>query len=340
MLLLFCMALCLIETGCNPPPRPQFDLPKSEPLNSESARYEATVQQQNDAGDVVPLSKLVLPWETWHAYFIQGKKVGFIHVGNRMDDENLEKQVLTTIDESLILRRGDTQFVQTLRQKGWERRDGSLIAFSAETKMGPSISRYRGDVRGDQLVITSSRVDGNRTMPWKSYYRGLTAVQQSLLAKPLQLKQTRRFRELMPVYYQMALVELNCKNRASITTMDDNVHDALEIDLTISVEGQTILSSTIWTDDQGQLLKSYTPAVDLTSIACSKQQAEEPFNAEVDALSVLAIPVTGSLNAPTETQTTEFILRPKKAVSAEQPNDLIEPQAGQWFRLIPMAKFD
>ncbi len=161
--------------------------------------------------------------------------------------------------------------------------------------------------------MTSSREDGNRTLPWKSYYRGLTAVQQSLLAKPLQLKQTRRFRELMPVYYQMALVEMNCKNRASITTLDDKVHDALEIDLAISVEGQTVLSSTIWTDDQGKLLKSYTPSVDLTSIACSKQQAEEPFNAEVDALSVLAIPVTGRLDDPTTLQTTEFLLRPKKS---------------------------
>ncbi len=321
-------------TGCNPPPRPQFDRPKSEQLNSESARYEATVQQQNDAGDVVPLSKLPLPWETWHAYFIQGKKVGFIHVGNRMDDESLDKQVLTTIDESLLLRRGDTQFVQVLRQKGWERRDGSLIAFSAETKIGPTISRYRGDVRGEQLTITSSRADGNRTLPWKSYYRGLTAVQQSLLAKPLQLKQSRRFRELMPVYYQVALVELNCKHRASITTLDDKVHDALEIDLTMSVEGQTILSSTIWTDEQGNLLKSYTPAVDLTAIACSKQQAEEPFHAEVDALSVLAIPVTGRLQDSTAAQTTEFILRPKKAVSTEQSDPWISPQPGQWVNTL------
>ncbi len=331
-LALSCGLFGLLLTGCSPPPRPSFDSPKDAQPSPDALRAEAAIELQQDAGDIVPLTTLPLPWESWHAYYIRGNKVGFIHVTNRIDSPDLEKQLKTTIHESLRLRRGDTQFIQSVKQQGWEKLDGSLISFNAESKIGPSVSRYRGEVKGDQLVITSSRSLGNRNLPWKPYYRGLTAVQQSLLAKPLQLNQTRRFRELMPVYYQVALVELSCQNRASITTLDDKVHDALEIDLTISVEGQSLLTSTLWTDDQGRLLKSYTPAADLTAIACTREQALEPFRATVDAMSVLALPVTGVLEQPAKATTTSFLLRPKKAAADAQSVEAIQPSAGQWVK--------
>ncbi len=85
-----------------PPPRPDFGRLESNQSNSEAARYNSdgrATERRRRCGAPQQTSIAV---ETWHAYFIQGKKVGFIHVSNRIDDENLDKQVLTTIDESLM----------------------------------------------------------------------------------------------------------------------------------------------------------------------------------------------------------------------------------------------
>lgn len=309
-------------------------------ISAASVRKETEIDSSSqvpadEIGDRISFAELVLPWESWHSYFVAGERIGHIHVRSEIDAEGGSDNVLTTVVDQLIMRRGPSTLKQTLIQTCIEARDGSLVSFNADLRVGPARTRFVGRTNTDSLAVETIRGTTRQSekMPWSPQYRGLAAIQQTLLAMPIKLSETRHIKMLVPMYYRMATVELNCRNRASISTMDGVVHDALEVDVRMVIGAADSIESTIWVGEQGELLKSYTSSIDLISIRTTKEDAENAVaNPTNDLLALTSIAVTGKLEKPLETYRAGYVLKPRSVEGKEKVGISIEPQIGQWFR--------
>jgi hypothetical protein len=323
----------LVFVGCEPPPRPEFShisKPDQTTQNTTVPHLEEVV----DAGDAIAFKQLRLPWETWHTYFIGGQRIGFMHVRSEMDTEGDGENIRTTIEDQLTLRRGSSTLVQSLKQSSIETADGALVRFDADLRVGPLRTRFEGQANNDSLNVTTIR-GTTRTaekLPWSPRYYGIAAVQQSLLAKPIQLNESRRIQLLIPLHNRQGTVDLKCNNRASISTMDGKVHDALEVDVKTIVADGSPLESTIWVDNSGLLLKSYTPSLDLMAILSPKDYSLKAAANPSDLFSLTSISVAGTLSNPDQAYRVGFLLKPKPLADNSKAELAVEPQPGQWFR--------
>jgi len=334
----FLIAVCgLLVAGCNPPPRPSF---KEISIEDEAAKALASEPKAlpEEPFDPIDLNAVVLPWETWHSYFMGNKPVGFIHVQSNVDEEGGTGNVRTTIVDQLTLRRGTTTLVQSLRQSSLEAPQAGLVSFTADLRIGTARTVFDGQVAAESLSISMTRGSEkvNGSVPWSNLFGGLAAVQQSLLAKPMKQNEKRRLKLLIPVQYQLGTVELDCSNRASISTMEGKVFNALEISVKTLAGSNEPLESMIWTDDNGNVLKTYTPAVDLSAIRSTREAAEAAVRMPPDLFSVVSVEVKGNITTPNETYRAGFVLKPRYKAEelASDPSKKLslEPQSGQWFR--------
>lgn len=329
----------MLLAGCSPPPRPTFE----EVSLADSPKRNQSPTQLNplnqDLGDPIVLKSVELPWETWHSYFMSNKPIGYIHVKSEVDAENGTETIRTTILDQLTLRRGTSTLVQSLRQTSVEDREGGQVSFDADLRVGPVRTQYEGRYSLDTLTTSMLRGTERQTgaLPWSKSFGGLAAVQQSLLAKPMSLNETRRLKLLLPVQYQLGTVELNCRNRASISVMDGTVVSALEIDVkTIMGNGESI-ESTVWIDEKGDLLKTYVPSLDLSAIKSTQEIAEAAVKATADLFSVVSVDVKGNFSKPGDAYQTNFVIKPKSKGGKTQPgiestSITLEPQHSQWFQ--------
>ncbi len=325
-----------LPIGCNPPPRPGLaEISIASRPSPDDISPSASVHSAEDQ-DGAPIShaKLTLPWETWHVYFMGGKRIGYIHVSSMLDEESGRENVRTTIVDQLTTRRGSSSFVQSLQQVNLAGLDGSLVSFNADLRVGPMRTRFAGRASIDSIALSTIRGIERKsdTIPWSNRYHGFAGVQQSLLADPIKLNDTRRLKVLIPIHNRVGTVDLKCVQRASISTMDGKVHDALEIDVLTTIGDGTSIESTVWVDELGNLLKSYTPSLDLAAILSPQGYALEAISTSVDLLSQTAISITGSLSDPQSTYRAGYLLKPKLDRNGNPLELTIEPQVGQWFR--------
>lgn len=341
-LVLFSCA-ALIVSGCNPPPRPQFGETMAVPEATEPSGFTASTSAEAAASNPSDASSsdassakrdLALPWETWHTYFVGGKKVGYVHVKSERDDTGDQPQVLTTLEEQMALRRGTSVLLQAIRQTSVEGFDGSVRSFEAELRVGPTRTRFVGQTSPGSLKVETIRGTerGADTLEWSESIRGVAGIQQSLLEKPIRVNEQRRLRVLAPIKNRVRDVELACRNIASISTLDGEVHDAYEVDVRMTVGGGEPLESTIWVDDDGRLLKSYTPSIDLVSIRSSREDANHVSEDASKRRLMTAIDIQGRLTEPAKAFRAGYVIRPKKGVDPQ--SFTFKPQVGQWFRQI------
>jgi len=329
--------VCALIAGCNPPPRPSL------PEISSAAKFDdvredlATMKAAEDSHQAIVLSRSRLPWETWHTYFIGNRPVGFIHILSENDGEMGTDHIRTSITDHLVVRRGPSTLVQTLQQVIIESRTKGLISFTSDLRVGPVQTLFEGQVSGDTLTTSMTRGKEKQTesVPWKQTYGGLAAIQQSFLLDPIKIGESRRLKLLTPVQYRMGVVEMKCQHQASIATMEETFQNANEVNIVTLMDDGKSIESVAWIDKQGNMLKSYTPSLDLSAIRSNKTLAEAAIQDPVDVFSVLAVDVIGNLTDPAKAFRVGYLLKPKTPISTTQDDpqkNALTPQPGQWFR--------
>jgi transglutaminase-like putative cysteine protease len=333
MRLLGAAFLSLGFIGCNPPPRPLLSEIGVTDENQLAEKESLAPSQPGVAhSDAVSFRSIELPWESWHVYFVGGRKVGYIHLKSEIDPEGNDKNVHTSVEERMLLPRGTSSIVQVLNQKNIETRDGNCLSFESDLQVGPSTLKSAGRVNVDELIVNTER-GGQRvstTAPWAERVGGAAAIAQTLLAKPMTLKEERRVRLLVPIQNRMATAELKCLHRASIANYSGQVHDTVEIEAMVGQEDEESTLTTLWIDAKGQLVKSHIASSDLIAIRSTRQEAEKIWDS-LEGVSYLAsISATGSLSNPSKAHRVGYLLKPKSDVNSA--NFGIQPQIGQYFR--------
>jgi hypothetical protein len=324
------LATVAMVAGCSPPPRPVLGKNRAE-ISGETL---LDPRVDDVAGGVAENKPFTQPWQTWQAYYIGGQHVGYSHVNVALQSDEADSLVSVTLEDQLAIRRGPSTVLQRLDQTSLETRDGELVSFSAELRIGPALTRYSGTVEGDTLnvVMTRGTRKSSRSVPWKSSYRGPAGLQQSLLSTPIDRGQQRRLQSLLPIRFDVATFELDCRHIAAIAMPDGTVRQAREVEISLKMENSPPINTVLWTDAQGNVIKTLTPALDLVAFDSTREAATGGIVPSDDILSATAIEIDGTLEKPQQTKTATFRITPRSGVTESSERPAFAAHPGQWIK--------
>ncbi|MEZ6086439.1 MAG: transglutaminase domain-containing protein [Pirellulaceae bacterium] len=234
--------------------------------------------------------------EYWEAYLVGREQVGFSCTKLEAFGER-DEFLRYTMEEQLRVRRGEQVSRQWLKQTSLETIDGIFQQFESELSADGSIVLSQGKIGYEQLPIVVQRDGQSQTtmVPWTSKYHGPFGIQQSLLAEPMKPKQDRWLHALLPLQHQVGTIHLHSTDVINVAMMQGESQKLLEIECKIEVDGRPILDRLLWTNDDGEILKSYTPVIDFTSVRVDRETATQFAEPQNDLLAATVIDVgTGS----------------------------------------------
>lgn len=235
--------------------------------------------------------------EYWEAYLVGREQVGFSRTkieafGDRSDF------LRCTMEEELQIRRGEQISRQWLKQTSLETTDGIFQQFESEMSADGSIVLSEGKVGYEQLSIVAYREGQSQTMmvPWNPKYYGPFGIQQSLRTKPMVAQQDRWLHALLPLQNMVGTIHLRSTDVINVAMLEGDSQKLLEIECTIQVDGRSILERLLWTDTDGEILKTYTPAIDFTTVRADRETATKFSEPKTDLLAATIINVQTGLS--------------------------------------------
>jgi transglutaminase-like putative cysteine protease len=258
--------------------------------------------------------------------------VGYAHVVAESVGKALSSDVRYSLENRLYVNQGGSRFLQRLAQTSTETSNGRLKGFESVLQVGPAVTRFEGTINAGNLEVETIRGSSRttRTIPWQSSYRGLVALEQSLRQNPMNQKgQRRALQMLLPGQYELATARLRCRGVASVPLIDGQLAELLEIHCEIEIEGSQPSYSTMWTSDDGRIVRSFSPGLDLVSYRTDEDTATN--FASNDSV-VASIAVGGGIKQPREAKRVAYRISPTSAAKQSQTPIEIDPAPGQYIR--------
>ncbi|WP_218934542.1 transglutaminase-like domain-containing protein [Rosistilla ulvae] len=242
---------------------------------------------------VEPPAKIVdRDLERWDAYLVGREQVGF-SVTKVEPVGGGDAYVRYSMEEQLKIRRGKQVVQQWLKQTSLESVSGVFQEFESELSRGGEIVISRGAVGYNQMNVTVRRGEQKEThaIPWDAKYRGPFATQQSLRANPMKSGEERLLQSLLPVQNVVGTIRLKATDVINVAMLTGDSQKLLEIESTVKVDDRIVLTQLLWANDQGEVLKTYTPALDFATYRTDRDTATKVGTPKNDLLSATAIRV-------------------------------------------------
>jgi Transglutaminase-like superfamily len=226
--------------------------------------------------------------EHWYAVYTGGVRVGHQHNLIRQQQEegrsvvHAEQQLSTSMD-----RQGE-RFDMDLTLRSVELPDGQLLQFDIGGKLGSDTIQLSGRVADGRLQIEGR---SPAAIPWDPKTGGFLAIEQSLQRQPMRPGEKRTLAKLewALVTVAVANVELAAGNYEQVRIRDADV-ELLPIASTEVIGGARV-TSTLWTDEQGRIVKAVSLAAQQELVQCAKTEALKPLERRFDAGRTLSVPV-------------------------------------------------
>ncbi len=324
------VALALIVIGCDIPSRPPL-----KPVTPE--QDDATQAELDDVIVESPGASFPGNWETWEAYFVRGKHVGYSHIVAEKTRRNALDMKLPDVryqvDNYLKIHRGPTTLIQRLNQVSTETDAGQLIEYQTNLLIGPLRTRHTGSVADGKLSVETVRGKErtSATLDWLPENRGLLAVEQSLRRKPIGLGDRRTLKMLVPVENLVATVSMQCDIEASVPMMNGKSEKLLEIHCE-SVADESINRWVIWANAEGSIRRTYWPGYDMITFRTDQSSATEGLNRPEDQVRLVSFAVEGDLDKHENAKRVAYQLTPTKSnLRSPEPFEL-GPAPQQYIR--------
>ena len=219
--------------------------------------------------------------DDWMALYIQGQKAGCAHAQTVKRETETGPVYVSTIYEKVSLARGSTQVTIAVTDEITEDKAGRLLSFSQEVDQGLARMVTRGEVQGDQMVLSTTAADRTQSQTVKAP-RGLCpwAVERVSHARgyvPGTTYSLPVFSTQAPTQEVVLTVRIGQKEPVQVFEVTKWLH-AAEGELSILPGVKTIE----WIDDDGQVWLARTKMAILFDIELrrvSKDVALQPWDA-------------------------------------------------------------
>ncbi len=233
--------------------------------------------------------------DRWDVITIQGQRVGFSHTRRIAIQQAGRRLEQTEMMVSIKMKRLGQPVAMKTEIQSVETPEGELLRTRSRLVLGPVPVEAVGHVAADQLQlqIRSLGKTTTTTLAWSPEYRGFFGMEQSLRADPLQPGQRRQLKALVPLFHQLADVELVAEDFEETEMLNGRPQRLLKIGAVTKL-GLVDLRSTVWTDPQGEVLKMLEPSLQQVTFRATRQVALENTEAmELDLVADTLIPVAG-----------------------------------------------
>ncbi len=235
----------------------------------------------------------------WDALYIGDAKVGQSHFFGEEKEGQLHLRTTSTME----IKRFGQKVAIHLTYASVETPQGKLLSFSSEMNAGPQTTKVGGVVEGEQISLQTTTVGKTTSsqLDWKPEWRGFFATEASLRRKPMQPGETRTMRALLPVFTQVADVSLRAVRRERTPLLQEE-RELLRIESSVKIAGNSI-DTTLWTDKNGEVLKSYSAGIEQYSYRVSEAVAlAASSNESFDLGNFSIVPVKKQLDEPHATR--------------------------------------
>lgn len=259
--------------------------------------------------------------ETWHAVFVRGAQLGYLHtIDQPIAPEGVKRWQQTSDLHIGAIRYGDPSQMEA-ETVSWLDEHGQLVAFDSRLQLGGSPQRFSGRVVADELVLETGNGAQRRTstIAWRKDYGGFDAVQQSLRMRPMQPGEIRRVVSLEPIIFQVGRQELTARQLES-TPLLEGPRELLRIDCVLHLPEAQPIPSVLWTDAAGEILKLHTPGVEQLAYRTTRERALAASSSpQLD----LGTSTLIRLNAPIEHPHSTKLVRYRVELADGNPADVI-----------------
>ncbi len=211
--------------------------------------------------------------EEWDVYYVGGAKLGYGYTRWQAVPNHPELIAAEGLLRISVKRFGEDSTSEA-RMSVVETAAGEVRSFASNSRLGPAPNITRGQANGRTMVVTieSGGTTRQSVMPWPRETTGYFGLEESLRGKPMQPGETRTVSTLMPILNQIASVELRALKTES-TALLAGSRDLLRIESTTKLPAAQPIEGVLWTDDQGNTLKSLSAALDQISYRTTKEFA-------------------------------------------------------------------
>lgn len=256
--------------------------PKPKPVKTEDSSADSRVdvdQTMADKRSVTQPSSRVddankpwisadqLPREIWEVQYIGNNPIGYMHRKvsvSKSSEFEIEAESRTTV--SL---KGEP-LVQRFKINTTETDTGALRRIEGSIEIGDNKQTFEGNVNSIDGKMTLKGVNNGQATPvltigWNPDYRGPFAVDQSMLRRPLEPKETRKLKYFDPILGKVVEGKLKAADDFFKTpTMFVGSRDLLEVS-NISTVGNETMQALLWVDEKGEGYKSIMQSADIRS---------------------------------------------------------------------------
>lgn len=285
-------SICLLLSSCHQAAGPAVEVATQGTVT----KIDSAATEKN--GDLIE--------ETWDAYSMQGVRVGYAHTTVSKTEENGQSLILTKSQIHLSFTRSGQTIVQEMTMTSCDTADGRLVRF--ESRMNASVGDVVsiGAVRGNELGIDTTTLGRTHSqkIPWQPEWGGLFATDQSLRKKPLKPGEKRTIRSLSPDCSRAADTHFAALDYETVDLTGDTVtrsvsegnrrQKLLKINCILELGPQKI-DSVVWTNDQGEVLKTVVPGLQQEVVRTTKADALKPADAKFDLLVASTVPLKQEL---------------------------------------------
>jgi len=213
--------------------------------------------------------------EAWDVFTIGGSRVGYGHTAWSHVEDDGRQLIRWSSTNHVTLKRFGQTITQTLKLASLETTEGELLRFRGELSQGLLPVVTDGTVHDKQIMLETTTAGKRQSteLPWDPAWLGFAAADQLLVREPMRPGETRKYKTLMPVFNQVAEVQLDAVDY-EVTDLMAGSHELLRIQSTAKL-GKVNLESVMWVDRAGQTLKTFVPALEQYGYRSTRELALE-----------------------------------------------------------------
>lgn len=277
-----------------------------------------------------------LPRETWEVQYLGNSAVGFFHrtinVSKTLGSSYFRHEAESRIRVSL---KGKS-LEQRIRVMTIERDNGELVTVEGSLEMGLNKQSFKGNVSQDLLRLTGD--DNGQpysvNIEWRKDYRGPFAVDQSMLRRPLQPRETRKLKYFDPILRKIIDGRLEASDYIMTPTLFGGSKELLEV-RNIGIYGENGSQSLLWVNNKGEGVKSYVQANDILSFRTEPIVAQIIASiADLKAIEFVSIPLSGSVDQLTSSPSELSSIAFRISHRSEEPYRMFADRTGQRVRAL------
>ena len=219
--------------------------------------------------------------EMWEVLRIGEAGVGYGRANIRREEHNGDH--ITRIEglNHIKFRRAGREIALEVEFTSRQTPDGRLLDFISAISQGPEplnlIQETRGTVVGNALEIETTTLGrtASSSIEWKPEYGGPMASQLSLWKNPMTPGEKRLVHEFVPAANVVGASQLAAADYETVEVLGATpfTQKLLRIDVTTTFPNGRNQQSTLWTDPDGDVLRTHQQAMNLDTFRTSKEVA-------------------------------------------------------------------